>query len=518
MCAQVVCEVPAECMVNANPCETPLECGDCYQNNICQSPTEFNPCTAAAVGGEQNVNCGCVDYSGCCYQQPSRALPIRPQTNICRATEPLETETIYKRSYPGNYGEAFKAKPIKPCNNISSIKEPMEKCTIQKLSYLPHNCVARVSPIKPKDNCLNFRGPLYAMTSQKHDFMPKGYCRRQPIRPTTGIWKSNDPLERCTVNRLSYMPVDVCKNPPPKPIVQGYSYIRPTAPGEQCTIQKLSYLPVCLPAKEPMPWAEKSRCPPPKYENLCTTYNLSYIPNCNAQRLAPIMPMNGLKFLGTDCNDGNTVYKLSYIANDARCCRPPPVLPVNGLELPKGSMEKCTVQKLSYQPNYCVGRTAAIRPRENCIKPSGAMYFMTTQKHDFVPKPMSRRNPIKPASLICRATGGFEKCTVNRLSYMPVNVCEYRRPAAVVPPTGICRPEGSMEKCTTYKLSYIPNCIGPREPLPWARASSYVKPTSPIEKCTVQKLSYGPPGTFSRCGACCNQNNTPSNFPKAGIC
>lgn len=109
-----------------------------------------------------------------------------------RATEPLETETIYKRSYPGNYGDTFKAKPVKPHNNISSIKEPMEKCTIQKLSYMPHTCVARVEPIRPRDNCLNFRGPLYAITSQKHDFMPKGYCRREPIKPSNGIWKSCD--------------------------------------------------------------------------------------------------------------------------------------------------------------------------------------------------------------------------------------------------------------------------------------------------------------------------------------
>ncbi|GBP04775.1 hypothetical protein EVAR_73790_1 [Eumeta japonica] len=207
------------------------------------------------------------------------------------------------------------------------------------------------------------------------------------------------PLERCTVNRLSYMPVDVCTNPPPKPIVQTYSYIRPTAPIEQCTIQKLSYLPVCLPAKEPKPWAEKHHCPPPKYQNLCTTYNLSYIPNCNPRRIAPIMPLNGLKFFGTDCNDCNTVYKLSYLGNDARCCRPKPVLPMDGLELPTGPMESV------------------------------------------------------------------------------------------------------------------------RDPLPWARASNYVKPTAPVEKCTIQKLSYGPPGTFSRCGACCNQNrNGNSEYPKAGIC
>ena len=497
--------------MDANVCATPMAFGDCGDTgqtarcDPCQVPSNYPSCPPT---GECNCRCDCGDYSGCCYQQPARTLPIRPQTSIMRPVAPLETETIYKRSYPGNFGCSFKAKPANPCNNLASAKAPMEKCTIQKLSYMPHPCVGRQAPIRPRDNCLNFRGPLYAMTSQKHDYMPKGYCKRDPIQPRDGLYSSHKPLERCTVNQLSYMPVDIRKNPPPKPIVQGYSYIRPTAPGEQCTIQKLSYLPVCLPPKERLPWAEKCRMPPPKYESLVSTYNLSYMPNCNPQRTAAIMPMNGLKFFGTDRNDGNTVYKLSYIGNDARCCRPAPILPQNGLALPKGPMEKCTVQKLSYQPNYCTGRTAPIRPRENCIKPAGAMYFMTTQKHDFVPKPCSRRGPIKPPELLCRPTGALEKCTVNKLSYMPVNVCEYRRPAAIIPVTGICRPQAPMEKCTTYKLSYISNCIPPREPLPWARASSYVKPTAPVEKCTIQKLSYGPPGTFSRCGGKKYKTNT----------
>lgn len=474
-------------------------CGDYCppQCDPCQAPVEFPSCPA---GEPCNCRCDCGDYSGCCYQQPARTLPIRPQVSIMRSDAPMETDTIYKRSYVVNCGDCYRAKPIMPCNHLAGIKEPMEKCTIQKLSYMPHCGVARIQPIRPRENGLNFKGPLYALSSQKHDFVNKGYCRREPIKPCSGIWKPCDPLEKCTVNRLSYMPVDVCKYPPPKPIIQTYNYARPTASGEQCTIQKLSYLPLCLPPKEPMPWAKNVRCPPPKYENLCTTYNLSYIPNCNTARIAPIYPINGLKQFGCDSNDGNTVYKLSYIGVDGSCCRPSPILPCHGLEMPSGPMEKCTVQKLSYQPNSCIARTAPIRPKENCVKPSGPMYFMTTQKHDFVAKPICRRNPMKQYSAICRPTVGLEKCTINKLSYMPVNVCENRRPAAVIPRVGICRPEGPIEKCTTYKLSYLPNCIPAKEPMPWARASSYVKPTSPIEKCTIQKLSYGPPGTFNRCG------------------
>ncbi|XP_005183661.1 stabilizer of axonemal microtubules 1 [Musca domestica] len=499
-------------------CEVPMDqsaCGDYC--DPCHVPPEFTQCPQS---GCNNCPCDCGDYSSCCYQQPPRTQPIRPNPSLLRSNEPMETDTIYKRSYIQNCGaECYRAKPIRPCNNIRSVKEPLEKCTVQKLSYMPHCNVARCQAIRPKENGLKFQGPIYAVSSQKHDFVPKGFCRRQPIRPRPGIWKPCDPLEKCTVNKLSYMPVDVCQHPPPKPIVQTYNYVRPTGPGEQCTVQKLSYLPLCIPPKEPMPWAEKVRCVPPKYENLCTTYNLSYIPNCQITRMAPILPISGLKALGTETNDNGTVYKLSYIGPDGRCCRPAPILPINGLEMPKGPMERCTVQKLSYQPNCCGERTAPIRPKENCIKPSGPMYFMTTQKHDFVSKPSTRRSPIKPMAAIGRAIGSVEKCTINKLSYMPLNVCEHRRPAPILPRPGVGHAEGPMEKCTTYKLSYIPNCLPPKQPLPWANASNYIKPTAPIEKCTIQKLSYRPPGIFSRCGGCAHQNgNQTTAYPKAGIC
>lgn len=136
---------------------------------------------------------------------------------------------------------------------------------------------------------------------------------------------------------------------------------------------------------------------------------------------------------------------------------------------------------------------------ENGLRFDGPMYAMTTQKHDFVPKPPTRRAPIMPRTAFCRPSGAMERCTVNKLSYMPVDVTCFPRTEAVRPASGFCRNEGPMEKCTTYKLSYMPNCIPPKEPLPWANYTSYCRPSGPIEKCTIQKLSYGPPGAFQRC-------------------
>lgn len=309
----------------------------------CQAPVDYTPCPP---GGDCNCRCDCGDYAGCCYQQPARTQPIRPMSCIMRSTAPLETDTIYKRSYFGNCGDCYRAKPIRPCPNILSNTGRMESCTVQKLSYLPPCGAGRAAPIRPPDNGLRFCGPLYAMTSQKHDFVPKGYSKRTPIRPVNGICKPCDPLERCTINRLSYMPVDVCRNPPPKPIVQTYNIQRPTGPSEKCTVQKLSYLPVCPLPKEPMPWAEKVRCVPPRYENLCTTYNLSYLPNCCTTRTAPVVPLHSIKTLGSDRTDGCTVYKLSYMPVDSRCCRPEPIRPLPGICMPTGSLEKCTVHKV----------------------------------------------------------------------------------------------------------------------------------------------------------------------------
>ncbi|XP_030374592.1 stabilizer of axonemal microtubules 1 [Scaptodrosophila lebanonensis] len=488
------------CPGNADPCQAPVDFSPCPPGGDCP------PCT----GG---------DYAGCCYQQPPRTQPIRPTSHFMRSTAPLETETIYKRSYYANCGDCYRARPVLPSSQIRSSQAPLEKCTVQKLSYMPPCVCGRTPPIRPMENGLRFEGPIYAMSSQKHDYVPKGGVKRDPIMPRGAICSSSAPMERCTIQKLSYMPVDVCQNPPPKPMVQGSHYCKPVGPMERCTVQKLSYMPVCLPAKEPTPWADKVRCVPPRYQKLCTTYNLSYMPNCNAGRTAPVVPISNLRFLGGNAGAASTVYKMSYMPVDASNSKPAAILPRNTFSRATGPLEKCTIQKLSYQPNCCAERTPPIRPMENGLRFDGPMYAMTTQKHDFVPKPHVRRAPIVQGTAFCRPSGAMERCTVNKLSYMPVDVTCFPRPDPIRPRLGFCRNEGPMENCTTYKLSYMPNCLPPKEPLPWARYTSYCRPSGPIEKCTIQKLSYGPPGSFQRCGGPCGTGNCdPSGFPKAGIC
>lgn len=317
--------------------------GDCPTAGIpCQAPTDFSPCPP----GSTCPPCDCGDYAGCCYQQPARTMPILPKSHFMRSTAPLDTDTIYRRSFYANCGDNLRARPVMPCSQIRASTAPLEKCTIQKLSYMPPCPVKRTPPIVPMESGLRFEGPIYAMTSQKHDYVPKGIVKRDPIVPRVAICTSNAPMERCTIQKLSYMPIDVCQNPPPRPMIQGSHYCKPAGPMERCTVQKLSYMPVCLPAKEPTPWADKIRCVPPRYSNVCTTYNLSYMPNCNEARTAPVVPLTTLRFCGNDSGAGSTVYKLSYMPVDASRTKPAPVLPRDTFCRPSGPLERCTIQKV----------------------------------------------------------------------------------------------------------------------------------------------------------------------------
>ncbi|XP_055848405.1 uncharacterized protein LOC129913653 isoform X2 [Episyrphus balteatus] len=478
----------------------------------CDVPTSFEPCHQDTA-----KTCDCSCDMDCCYEQPPRQPMCKPQVSYVRPTQPIETNTIYKCSYVGNQGYQ-RAVPIQVQDSIKPFQGRMDGNTVQKLSFQPHCEAKRAHPILPKSNTQRFDGPFYDMTSQKHDFVPKCYSKREPLRVADGILKFCAPLEKCTVNKLSYMPYDICNNPPPKPMIQRGSYIRPDAPGERCTVQKLSYLPVPLPAKEDMPWAKRIRIEPPRSGSLCTTYKLSFIPNCNVQRIPGLAPAQGIQIFGSEMPDKNTVYKLSYLKSCGT--KPDPIMPRPGIQIPSGGMEKCTVYKLSYQPQNCSERAKPIRPRGNVCKSNAPIQDITTQKHDFVPKPNCRRGLIIPPTSMSTPSCPMEKCTINKLSYLPQKISVKSGP--ILPRPGLCKNDGPMAKCTTYKLSYMPVAIPPKEVLPWARQSSCVRPTAPIQSCTIQKLSYGAPGKFLRkgnCGCCYTKKSMPTTqYPKAAVC
>lgn len=494
-------------------CDPKIMC-EIPQNNIgdapmqCSVPASFKPC-------EETCNCSCEMDN--CYQQPPRQKIYKPDIHYDRPTLPMETNTIYKCSYVGN-ANVQRTLPIRVENTIQPFQGRMDSNTIQKLSFQPHCDVRRPEPIIPPTNTQRFTGPFYDITSQKHDFVPKCYSKREPLRGTDGIMKICAPLEKCTVNKLSYMPYDICSNPPPKPLIQRASFIPPNGPGESCTVQKLSYLPVPLPPKENLPWAKHVRVEPPHCGPMCTTYKLSFIPNCNVQKLSACVPEQAIKIFGSEMPDKNTVYKLSYLNTCG--AKPDLILPRPGIQISTGAMEKCTVYKLSYLPQSCSERAKPIKPRGNVCRSNAPIQDITTQKHDFVPKPNCRRPVIIPPTSLATPSCPMEKCTINKLSYLPQTLGVKCTP--ILPRPGLCRIDAPMSKCTTYKLSYMPVPLPPKEPLPWARQTSCFRSDAPIPKCTIQKLSYGAPGRFmQRKGncSCFNKNSMPaSQYPKAAVC
>uniref|UniRef100_T1GL73 Stabilizer of axonemal microtubules 1 n=1 Tax=Megaselia scalaris TaxID=36166 RepID=T1GL73_MEGSC len=389
--------------------------------------------------------------------------------------------------------------PVKAQDNFHPFQGRMDTNTVQKLSYVPH-CGARPADlIKPPKAHIQFCGPQATITTQKHDFVPKPFCLRQPIIPQS----EGMPLKPNSCSK------------PPEPIRQPNSIQRACGPAETCTVQKLSYLPVDLPRKEDLPWAKKERLCPPPYLNLCTTYGLSYMPNCNAQRERPIYPAENVKMFDGPAPNC-TVYKLSYTCSNGQ--RSSPIYPKPQIESSKGPVSNCTVYKLSYAPNCGMEMTKPIRPSDNYRKPCAPIQKITTQKHDFVPKPSSKRQPIVPQSMIMRSSAPLDNCTVNKLSYLPVDVCSNPPPAPIKPCSFMDKISGPAPNCTTYKLSYLPVCLPPKAQTPWANVSNVEKSCAPMEKCTIQKLSYMPPGSFNSQPCSCKANaGSPDGFPKAGI-
>jgi hypothetical protein len=195
----------------------------------------------------------------------------------------------------------------------------------------------------------------------------------------------------------------------------------------------------------------------------------------------------------------DTIYRNSYECIDsqmAASCRLPPIRPTGQLRTPCGQFEDDTIMKLSFQPYNCVERTKPIIPCSPSLLGNGPMQSLTTQKHDFVPKFQFRRTKCIPKDNLRRACGGIENITVQQLSFMPPDMCNFSRTPSCKPIIKYKRPDLPMEFETTQELSYMPVCPSPKEDMPWARKAKYCPPTICFAKDTIAKLSYQPPGCF----------------------
>lgn len=97
--------------------------------------------------------------------------------------------------------------------------------------------------------------------------------------------------------------------------------------------------------------------------------------------------------------------------------------PCQNLSDVKASIQNCTIQKLSYVP-HCYA--ASNQQCEN-----GSLYGMT--------------EPNMPSLGVCRPTSPLDCCTVNNLSYMPLNMC--LNPQTKPIPTPACRDVSWTDYC-----------------------------------------------------------------------
>lgn len=188
------------------------------------------------------------------------------------------------------------------------------------------------------------------------------------------------------------------------------------------TTHNCSYMPVCPPVKEIHPWAVR-----PAYKMPCvpienqTTYKLSYLggtgPREPAQRPCP----NSCVILPCSVGfDDRTIYKESFLTTNGSC-RPAAIRPVPNLCcMPGIKMDGDTMYGLAYPGHFCVPRQTPIRPCAQSLLGSGPMQDLTTQKHDYVSKPICRRMPIRPRNTMERTTAPLSTTTTAAASYMPI--------------------------------------------------------------------------------------------------
>lgn len=151
----------------------------------------------------------------------------------------------------------------------------------------------------------------------------------------------------------------------------------------------------------------------------------------------------------------DTIYKKSYNCMDAEAAknsRLPPLKKQSQLQIPKGTFKcdttnavsfrhiwvkiqssfKISPIQLSYQPNWCHEKVQPIIPFSPSLLGKGPLQCETTQKHDFIPKFIHRREKLIPSGNLKILDGNLKCDTVHKLSYIPPG-SDYQRPEPFIP-------------------------------------------------------------------------------------
>lgn len=423
------------------------------------------------------------------YIQPARPKSYAPVRTYHRPEQPIESGTIYRKSYLPV--DADRPDLIIPQNNLGLSNARFAKDTIHKMSYPGwYNNTPR-SLIIPCRHDLLGKGPLSNVTTQRHDYVPKEVDKAIPIRPINNLFVADSPLSDLTTHRMSYLPNEGCKR---DLIIPRESMDWPSGPLESTTIHKMSYQPVKMPEKEFLPWAQKKPYTAPcEKMDAETIYRKSYLPS-GGERAQLIVPKTNKNILGDGRTfDDNTIYHLSYLGTEG-AHRPDLIIPPNNIYLSQQKMDGNTVHKMSYQANALHNPPAPFRPCSHDLLGKGPISQVTTNRHDYVPKYVDRVDPIRPERQIFMSNAPLSDLTTNRMSYLPNGGVEMV--AKILPKNNIERATGRMENNTIHKMSYQPVPTMEKMATPWADKMKYCPPTDRFADDTVYRMSYDAPGEW----------------------
>lgn len=441
------------------------------------------------------------------YRQPARPKSFAPCVTYSKPDCPIESATIYRKSYLPACTE--KAVPRIPPVSLEIPKARFAQETINRMSY-PGWCNVKPPPaIGPCCHLSAGDGPMAEITTTRHDYVPKPFIKAEPLKPCNNIFTTDSPLSSMTINRLSYQPVCTERA---VPIIPPSSLVHADGPMSNITVQKISYQPCPLPCKPDMPWAKKTIYNSPSTPFAKDTiYKKSYQPSC-IPRTEPIIPKTQDNPLtsGT-CFENCTIYRKSYQPNPCPQI-PQPIIPSNNLGLCKEKMACDTINRMSYRPNCGFRPPPPLIPCTHQLLGDGPMTEITTTRHDYVPKPIIKVQPIIPASTMCGSQEPLSNKTINRLSYIPN--CNYEVPKPIRPMNNLDRADGKIESCTIQKLSYQPVGPVPKCDMPWAMKKAYEAPCSKMACETIYNMSYDCPGDYVGDGCCCRCEVEPPCIPQ----
>ncbi|KAG4079289.1 hypothetical protein HA402_007981 [Bradysia odoriphaga] len=472
---------------------------------------------------DNNDACGC--RQACCgkkkYIQPPPPKSFKPELRYFKPTVPMNSDTVYKNSFY-NIGpddiQTYRMKPYLPINSLKPSKSKIDDHTITKLSFPEHSEKCKRDPIIPHNRSLLGNGSIQGYTTQRHDYVAKPPCKRSAIRHDTNIKNVEVPLESATVQKLSFAPPDSNQLTVAKSFKPIYVYKRPDVPMEGVTTQKMSFMPVCPRIKEEYPWAKRE---PIQGKNLpfeqVTTYKLSYIPNSGAQKLVPLRTKDnvGLVTAARSFHD-HTIYKESYFGPGG-CSKRSPILPILQLQKSDAKMSADSVYNLSFPGHRDVRKPSPILPHSRYLLGTGPLDGLSTQRKDFVDKPLCPRSPIIPICQMEKADSPLENQTTMKLSFMKPNLGSARS-TPIRPKDGVKRENAPMDNATIHKLSFVPVAPPKKENYPWKQRKTH-NSEAPMDFNTTQHLSFMPPGQLvegdSGCYCSYPGECMTNKFPKA---